>query len=382
MLTSMKKICFVVSEPMTAKAFLLEHLRALSEFYEITLIANFDDDELSSPIEGVSHLVRMPIVRSIKPISDFYALLLLCLFFWRNRFSSVHSVTPKAGLLAMVAARLAGIKCRFHIFTGQVWVSKSGLFKLLLMQLDKVISYCATDVLVDSPSQRDFLIANKIISPLKSTVLGRGSICGVNISRFKPNPDVRSDLRRKLGLSGDDFVFLYLGRVNRDKGIAELVRAFGRIDFRKFSAYLLIVGPDEDDVLALNGEHVGRLGKHFIRQGFTKVPQDYMAAADVFCLPSYREGFGSVILEAAATGVPSIGSRIYGITDAIQDGITGLLHDVRNIDDLADKMQILMGDRELSKRLGEMAFQRAVSDFSGARIVNEMVDFYRVKVLI
>lgn len=376
----MKKICFVVSEPMTARSFLLDHIQALAEVYEVTLVANFSDAQLSESIPGVSVLKKIPIVRSIKPVTDLYALILLFFFFRKEKFSAVHSVTPKAGLLAMLAGWFARIPCRFHIFTGQVWVNKHGVLKWLLMALDKVVFSCSSSVLVDSPSQRDFLILNDVISLKKSTVLGDGSICGVNSARFKVDADGRHELRKSLNLPDDAFLFLFLGRINRDKGVDELILAFSSLQYAADSAYLMLVGPEEDDVLNSHKELLSRFGKHYIRIGYTSTPQVYMAAADVFCLPSHREGFGSVILEAAATGTPTIGSNIYGITDAIVNGVTGLLHNVGDVDDLSIKMNILLKDKDYAAHLGQGAYSRALTDFSVDRIVRQMVDYYRTRV--
>lgn len=376
----MKKICFVVSEPMTAKAFLLDHMQALRKHYEVTLVANFDDEQLATPFPGVTVMKRIPIQRNIRLITDLYALLLLYMFFRKAGFCAVHSVTPKAGLIAMVAARMAGVEHRFHTFTGQVWVGKSGLFRWLLIRLDRLIFLCATHVLVDSPSQRDFLVQQRVITRAGSGVLGEGSICGVNLQRFWPDPSAREALRNELGVPCDAFVFLFLGRVNRDKGVSELVQAFARIASRWDSAYLLVVGPEEDGVLAANGPVLESLGSRYVRKGFTSQPEVYMAAADVFCLPSYREGFGSVILEAASAGIPSIGSRIYGITDAIEDGKTGLLHRARDVDDLAEKMELLLKDRSRCRQFGEDARRRATERFGMDRVVGEMVGFYQLNV--
>ena len=376
----MKKICFVVSEPMTARAFLRDHIRVLADHYHVTLVANFSAHDLAQSLPGVSALKTVPIRRSIRPFWDLYSLFVLYLFFRGANFSAVHSVTPKAGLLAMLASRLAGVEHRFHTFTGQVWVGRRGPLKWLLAQLDKLLFYCASYVLVDSPSQRAFLIDQRVITDAGSDVLGDGSICGVDVHRFSPSASSRELVRTELGLPNDAFIFLFLGRVNREKGLGELVHAFSRIGYKKCNGYLLVVGPDEDGILNSNDDVISALGTHFVRRGFTTQPQSFMAAADVFCLPSYREGFGSVIIEAAASGVPSIGSDIYGVNDAIEDGVTGILHKGRDIRDLAAKMTILMADREMTINLGRAARLRACKLFTMERIVGELLKFYIAKV--
>jgi len=375
-----KKICFVVATPMTAKAFLLEHMEALSEFYQISLVANFQGEDFDPQVAGGVTIFNVPIAREISLSADFVALIKLYRLFRAEQFDAVHSVTPKAGLLAMLASKAVGITNRFHTFTGQVWATKTGLFRTILMFLDKVIYACASNVLVDSPSQRDFLLSHGVIQKNGSTVLGDGSISGVDVVRFKPDAEKRLLVRKNHGIPEDGFVFLFLGRLNREKGIAELLQAFARLDFVADNAYLLVVGPDEDGVLSGYDELVQKFGQHFIRVGFTKEPEMYMASADIFCLPSYREGFGTVILEAAASGVPALGSDIYGVSDAIADGNTGLLHEKGNVDDLFSKMKYLIENKEFVAEMGLNAHKRVHELFTSARVVQEMVNFYRDQV--
>lgn len=371
-----KRVCFVVSVPMTARAFLLEHMAALMDDYEVYLVSNFQGQSLDDMGLGI-HVIDIPIVRSISLKEDLNALFKLYRLFKVEQFDVVHSVTPKAGLLAMLAAKVAGIRHRFHIFTGQVWATKRGALRMLLKFLDRVIAFCATDILVDSPSQLDFLIDQGVLSRQKAFVLGDGSISGVNTLRFQPNVFIKNTIRMHHNIPQDAFVFLFLGRLNYEKGIAELIDAFSRLNFLNKKAYLLVVGPEEDDVLKQQSALVQRLGLNFVRMGFTSEPEKYMAAADVFCLPSHREGFGTVILEAAAAGVPSIGSNIYGISDAIDDGKTGLLHEKCNVDDLYQKMSYLLDDRAFTASLGKNARCRVEDKFLTARIVGAMVAFYQ-----
>jgi len=370
------RIAVIAASEMTVKAFLRQHIAALSQRYSVVVVVNTSDPALLEKSGIDATLVRMPIARNISPLLDLVALFRLFRLFRTGGFDVVHSVTPKAGLLATLAASLAGVPLRLHTFTGQVWVTRRGPMRALLKAADRLITRLATHVLVDSVSQRAFLVSQGIASESKATVLGHGSISGVDIARFRPNPPARKVLRESLGIRDSETVFLYMGRLKRDKGMLDLARAFAASAANRPGMRLMLVGPDEDGLEAsirgLAGNSVGRL----LFAGYTDRPEDYYACADVFCLPSYREGFGSSILEAAAAGLPSIGSRIYGITDAIEEGSTGLLFEAGNVDELTRKIAILADERTLRERMGRGARQRAARDFSADALTAALLYFY------
>jgi glycosyltransferase involved in cell wall biosynthesis len=333
--------------------------------------------------EGVSLLPGLPtrvhsvpILRPIAPVSDIVALWKLYRLFRAERFDAVHSVSPKGGLLAMTGAWLARVPVRAHMFTGQVWVTRTGLMRQLLKATDRWIATVATHVLADSPSQREFLIENGIVSPDRCAVLASGSISGVDVARFKPDPEARAAVRSELGLDESALVVLFLGRINHDKGVLDLAAAFGELHARVPGLALLLVGPDEDGLrnAVLERAGVGAPAVRFVE--YTRAPERYLAAADVLCLPSYREGFGSVVIEAGAAGIPSVGSRIYGLTDAIVDGETGFLHAPGDVTDIVAKLAPVLTDPELRRGLGKRARARALRDFSEETVSRALLDFY------
>jgi len=349
----------------------------LSEAYEVTLIANFELADIALNLPANVRTIHVPIVRKIMPFADLYALVKLIRVLWKGQFNLVHSVTPKAGLLAMLASKLTGVEHRIHTFTGQVWVTKRGIKRALLKSFDKLISKLASSILVDSPSQHEFLVAERVISSNTSSVLGAGSISGVDTVRFCPNDKIKSSVRERLGISQDAIVLLFLGRLNVEKGVTDLATAFSMLERGTKTIELLFVGPDEDSLRESLEEAVGEYSDmlHFV--SYTNTPEEYMVASDVFCLPSYREGFGSVVIEAAACGVPAIGSSIYGITDAIVKNQTGLLFHVGDATDLSSQLQRLIDDPNLRQKMGENAMVRADEQFSQNRLTHELTKFYR-----
>ena len=360
---------------MTLRAFLAPHIAAMREHYTVTVVANFSDGESQTAGRGVD-FVSIPIERRIAPWRDLVVVVSLARLFRESRFASIQSVTPKAGLLAMLAGFVARVPVRIHIFTGQVWVTRRGAARWFLKLMDQVIASCATHVLVDSPSQRDFLIAEGVVSADRSRVLAKGSISGVDAARFKPDPQARRALRVQLGYREDSVVFLFLGRLNRDKGVLDLAAAFARLAAADDRVRLLFVGPDED---GMRGAIQHALGAASTRAGFagdTDRPERYLAAADVLCLPSYREGFGTTVIEAGACGVPAVGSRIYGVTDAIEDGVTGLLFEAGNVGELAERMSRLASDPALRQGMGERARAKALRDFPASAVTAELVGLY------
>jgi glycosyltransferase involved in cell wall biosynthesis len=302
--------------------------------------------------------------------------MVLLLFFRQQDFALVHSVTPKAGLLAMTAARLAGVRHRIHTFTGQVWVTKKGGGRFLLKMMDRILAWMTSQPLVDSPSQRDFLVQAGVLRRNRGRVLGNGSISGVDTRKFKPDSEIRKKIRQNLGIPEDSLIFLFLGRINRDKGVLDLAEAYCRFRELENDGHLLLVGPDEAGMRPLIEVASGEFRDQVYFAGKTSVPQDFMAASDVFCLPSYREGFGSVIIEAASCGIPAIGSRIYGITDAIVENETGLLHEPGNTEQLQMCMTRLAQDDMLRRTMGLRARKRSLEQFSKEILNQALVDLY------
>jgi glycosyltransferase involved in cell wall biosynthesis len=373
--THRQRICFVVSSPLTIRAFLSSHIAALSAEFDVSVAANTNPDTFAA--EGLNaRLFRVPIERRMSPLRDLRALVRLVRLFRTQHFDVVHSVTPKAGLLAMAAAWLAQVPLRIHTFTGQVWATRRGAMRALLRAMDGLIARFATHVLVDSRSQREFLIANRVVAASKSAVLAEGSICGVEGERFRPDAAARRRIRSETRVPEDAIVFLYLGRLSRDKGVADLALAFTRLAQRHATARLALVGPDEDGMRRRIEEIVAPCADRVRIMDYTDRPEDYMAAADVFCLPSYREGFGQVAIEAAAAGLPAVASRINGIIDAVVDGETGLLHPPADVEALRGYMETLLLQPDLRSKLGNAGRSRALRDFSAERVTRALLDYY------
>lgn len=367
-------LCFVVSSPMTARVFLSEHLLALSRRYSVDLVCNAEGTELEKLSDHVQ-VIPVAVERKVAPIADLLALFKLYRCFRANQYGLICSVTPKAGLLSLLAGFLSRAPVRIHIFTGQVWVTRRGVKRWLLKAVDKLMAGLATDLLADSPSQREFLIAERIVSPEKIQVLAAGSICGVDVERFRPRPELRKHVRQELGVPEDAIVVLFLGRMNRDKGVLDLAQAYAELATGHQDLWMLLVGPDEENIQADVEATCNAVSQRLRFFGFTDRPERFMIAADIFTLPSYREGFGSSVIEAAACGIPTVCSRVYGLTDAVVDGVTGLLHNPADVSDLYRKINMLVLDRCLRLRLAEAARSRAVSEFSCQRLTGEMQSF-------
>jgi glycosyltransferase involved in cell wall biosynthesis len=219
--------------------------------------------------------------------------------------------------------------------------------------------------LADSPSQRDFLVREGVVKADKISVLGQGSISGVETARFRPNPDARQRIRAELRIPETAPCVIFVGRMSKEKGVPDLLAAFGQLRVDFIDLHLVLVGPREEGLPSqarIPSLHV---------VGYTKNAEAYMAAADITCLPSYREGFGSVLIEGAACGLPAVASRIYGITDAVVENVTGVLHPPGDIEALTESLRRLLCDDKLRTAMGKNAYDRAIACFE-ARHVEEL----------
>lgn len=372
-----QNLFFVSSDPMSIVSFFLPHLRVLSDFGQLHVLANTLDSNLLINRGLTIPIQKVPIQRPINFFYDLLALWILYFKFIKCRPDIVHTLTPKAGLLGMFAAWLARVPVRVHIFTGQVWVTKRGPMRWLVKAADKFTALMATNILVDGPSQRAFLIDQGIVTAERSRVLGAGSVCGVDKTRFHPSDLMRQVVRTELATSSETLVCLFLGRLNKDKGVMDLACAFAEVALIHPYAELWVVGPDEDDWFQKMEKLLFNVSHQVKRVGFTSEPERYMQAADLFCLPSYREGFGSSVIEAAACGVPALVSRIYGLNDAVIEGQTGWMHEAGNVKEIAEKLNALLTNPINLTNMGGEALRRTEKFFGERALTSEMTKFYR-----
>jgi glycosyltransferase involved in cell wall biosynthesis len=365
-----KKICFVVSSMSTVNSFLLNHIAVLSNNFDIHLVANLNSKITieSSQIKIIKHI---PISRKINVLSDIKAVIMLYIHLRRAGFSAVHSITPKAGFVGMLAAYLVGVPNRIHIFTGQVWFTRKGCTRILLKSIDRITARLATNILVDGHSQREFLIENRVIKREFSRVLGNGSISGVLISKFQPDLLIRQSIRKKWGIEESDIVFAFLGRLSKDKGVYDLIQAFVILRRKYAQVRLVLIGPDEGNV----EKNVGFVDSvYFIGQ--TNEPEIILQISDVFCMPSYREGFGTSIIEASLLGLPVICSDTYGLMDTILDEQTGFRHKIGDVNSIYELMEKMVVTPELRLKVGLKGREFVVNNFDATLISNLWLNFY------
>ncbi len=371
----MKTVIFINALPVDFLHHMSPFIRALKERGDnVILVSSGDAGCLNNLIDINKYYYDCGIVRRPSFLADFKSLLKLIIFIGRVRPHVIHTIHPKAGLLGAIAGFCCLVPIRIHTFTGQIWANERGVLRFLLKSFDIVISLLCTHLLADSPSQKKFLIDNGVLKANKISVLANGSICGINQERFKRNNKARMNLREKFTIGESDVVFLFMGRLNRDKGVYDLIEAFRRLNNHGSKVWLLLVGACEDEQLT---EILSNSSDRIIYQKYSSTPENFYWMSDVLCLPSYREGFGNVIIEAAAASLPCMASRIYGITDAVEDGYSGMLHEVGNVKEIKACFEYWIENTQSITDMGNNARQRAVEKFNTKNLVKEFLNMYK-----
>jgi glycosyltransferase involved in cell wall biosynthesis len=361
-------------------------LRALREpGFEVTLVGS--PGKLlthTSESEGVAFW-PVPMKRGIAPLSDLWAWLALVRLLRRLRPEISDFSTPKAGLLGNLAAWTVGVPQRVYTLRGLKLESSRGWKRKVLLQSERVAAACAHRVLCNSESLRDEAMRLGIAPAEKLVVLGEGSSNGVDTRRFSPgkfspgkfSPE-RSDVRARLGIGADELVIGFVGRLTRDKGVPELMEAFDAVLVKAPSCRLLLVGWFDEAEDALSRSWQRRILNHpqVKYTGFVADTAPYYRAMDLLILPTHREGFPNVVLEAAASGLPVITTESTGSRDAVLSEVTGLLIPPRIPEAITDAALELIRDEAKRKRMGVAARAWVVERFSQERVLGLAVEFY------
>lgn len=372
-----KKIIRITTVPSTLDVFCDGLLAALSERYEVIALSSPDSElEIVGKREGV-RTIAVPMERHISLKRDAVALYRLVKVFRKERPTMVHSMTPKAGLLSMIAGWLARVPVRVHTFTGLVFPTSTGLTRRILMLTDAITCACATHVIPEGEGVKNDLLQFGITSkPIK--VLGYGNIRGVDMHRYDRRPEVMAlaePLRKP-----DVFTFLFLGRLVRDKGIEELITAFTRLYEKKSGVRLLLVGRFEDSLNPLSEETTRLINNHpAIFTTEWKSGDEllaYYAASDCYVLPSYREGFPNTVLEAGAMALPCIVTDISGSREIIRQGENGVIVPPRDAEALFEAMEQMLSDEKSRKTMASNARRMISERFEQSFVRQCLYDYY------
>jgi len=319
----------------------------MSNYFELLAVSS--PEKILEQV-GIREGVRtapIPMTRAITPIKDLKALWRLYKLLKKEKPAIVHTHTPKAGLLGMMAGRLAGVPIRMHTVAGLPLMENKGVKRRILDFVERLTYGCATGVYPNSKHLADFILENGYCSPEKMKVLGNGSSNGINTRFFEPNEELSKtacELKKKFSLTNKEFVFVFVGRLVKDKGIEELVAAFSALKEKYPHIKLLLVGPyePERDPLSPETHKVIETDPSIIHAGFQQDIRPYLMISQALAFPSYREGFPNVPMQAGCFNLPSIVTDINGCNEIIEDGKNGLIIPVKNEKALKQAMETLL----------------------------------------
>ena len=361
-----KKILIISTSGFIIKNFFYEHIKALSAQYNLKILLPFNTFPVTPDKNLLYGCVNFKILRKISFVSDIFSFFFLFFFLIFNRYELIIGLGPKAGLISGLAGFFSFTKKRVFIYQGQVWSNKKGIYRFLLANVDRLIYLLNTNLLSVSKNEFDFLINNNICNKRKLSLLGYGSICGVDINLY--NTFLSNMNSRK---KDNSFTFGFLGRMNHEKGILDLVNAFKIISNKFKNTKLIFAGIDE-----VNFFDYIKFEKKITKLNYQSDPRIFLSSIDCFVLPSYREGLPITVLEAFALKKPVIGSDIYGISSIIKHNETGLLFPPGDVGKLAENMEILLHNKPLVKKITNKAYIMVSKKYNKDKVVNNYVKYF------
>jgi glycosyltransferase involved in cell wall biosynthesis len=378
----MPKLIRVTTVPMALKVLLRGQMRYMKKNgFEVIMVSS-DGEELEDVLqyEDCPHHI-VPMTRKITPVADSQSLWTLYRFLKKEKPDIVHSHTPKAGLMAMLAAKFAGVKIRVHTIAGLRFMTATGFTRKILIRMEKITANAATHVWPNSMSLLKYVQENKLVRANKLEVIGKGSSNGIDLTRFSKvalSPEGIQKAKQAISYSPSLTYLLSVGRIVKDKGISELSKAFSSLYKENDKLRLVLVGtfeekldPLDEDVMHLVKTHPG-----IILAGWHDEVEYFMSVADILVHPSYREGFPNVVLQAGAMECPVVCSRIEGNVDIIDENINGLIFTSRDENDLYQKLKQAIAEPELMKQRSKLLRKKIEENFDRTFVQEQLRQKY------
>jgi len=375
------KLVRITTVPISLDKLLEGQLRFMKSEYDVIAVSS---DKVYLEKIGKKETVatfHLEMTRKITPIQDLLAVIKLYFFLKKSKPFIVHTHTPKAGVVGMLASKMAGVPHRLHTVAGLPLLEATGLKRKLLDFVEKITYACATNVYPNSFGLLEIISNHKFCNSAKLKVIGNGSSNGIATSYFNPDLftlDKKEELRKILGIEENDFVFVFVGRIVKDKGINELISAFKKLNQEKTNVKLLLVGDYENDLDPLQNETIATIGSvsSIITVGYQNDVRPYFAISHALVFPSYREGFPNVVLQAGAMQLPAIVSDINGCNEIIKNAVNGIIIPVKNESAIFDAMLLLCSDANNYAALKTNARQIIVRSYEQKVVWNAILEEY------
>ena len=363
-----EKIVRITTVPISLEKLLENQLNFMKRFFNVTAISADKERLKKIGKDQDVNTYHINLTRKITPLKDLKAVIKLYRFLRKEKPFIVHTHTPKAGVVGMLASYLAGVSNRLHTVAGLPLLEAVGVKRKVLNFVEKLTYACATKVYPNSYGLKTIILNNKFTKKRKLKVIANGSSNGIDTSYFNPNHfslEENKNLKLQLNINDNDFVFIFVGRIVSDKGINELVASFSKLVKENNNVKLLLVGPFEEELDPLKKQTLAEIetNKNIIYVGYQNDVRPYFSISDVLVFPSYREGFPNVVMQAGAMGLPSIVSNINGCNEIIEDNVNGLIIAIKDIEAIynaMNKMLLTNNMKENTRKIIEERYEQKV----------------------
>ncbi|MGV6845136.1 MAG: glycosyltransferase family 4 protein [Lutibacter sp.] len=380
-----KKLIRITTVPISLDKLLEGQLNFMNSFYDVVAVsADYKYLKLIGKKENV-RVFPINMTRKITLIKDLIALIKLVKFLIKEKPLIVHTHTPKAGIIGMLASKISGVPIRIHTVAGLPLLETQGFKRKILNFVEKLTYSCATNVYPNSFGLKQIIIQNKLIKNAKKLkVIANGSSNGINLDYFNPeiiNKSELNKLRDQLKIKKDDLVFVFIGRIVKDKGINELIYAFNKLDQAKIkSVKLLLVGPFEEDLdpIDYKAKEIMQANNNIISVGWQQDVRKYLLISNILTFPSYREGFPNVVLQAGAMGLPCIVSNINGCNEIINEKINGLIVPSKNESKLYEAMLYLVENGDKMLKFGKNSRKLIKEKYDQKKVWKAIKEEYQI----